>query len=122
MYKLSELLWHCRDLPESVSATSFINEFDQFFSCKNFLDIPSDTKVECGDFIYLKKAVEGLNLDTTRLDNCTIYDITDSNAKTYQQFIEIANPMQPTQQIPTELSLEISKSDTELENNTLIDE
>lgn len=83
MYKLSELLWHCRDLSESVSAATFVSEYKQFFGCENNLDIPSDTKVQCGDFIFLRKAVEGLNLNTTRLDTCTIYDITDSNAKTY---------------------------------------
>lgn len=86
MYKLSELLWHCRNLQECVPADTFVREYKQFFACENSLDIPSDTKIIHGDFVYLKKAVEGLNLDTTRLDNCTIYDITDSNAKTYQQF------------------------------------
>lgn len=65
MYKLAELLWHSRDLPESASATVFISEYKQFFDCENSLDLPIDTKVQCGDFIYLKKAVEGLHLDTT---------------------------------------------------------
>ena len=61
----------------------FISEYKQFFECENSLDLPIDTKIQCGDLIYLKKAIEGLNLNTAKLDNYTIYDITDSNAKTY---------------------------------------